>query len=263
MNDISERIEFLIKLKFPPQGQHSKEKIEAYKAELEAKSALEISVLYAEEQAKKEVREWYANAEQSERDKFLDELDDEEADFAYWCKADHWNLHEASALLLNLEPLEPTDRILQVEDFARSPIGKECLRIETLLTRSIEAGQINKTLEPTKVIQWADQKGIAVPPKLRSLIENQQSSRKNTKASDAPLPESERISLLKMVYGMAIDAYGYRPGKNRNTATGENKGSIFNALDRLGLKTDADTIRNFIKEAAARFGDPTQNRHKP
>lgn len=69
------------------------------------------------------------------------------------------------------------------------------------------------------------------------------------------LSESERNSLLKLVFGMAVAAYQYDPGKNRNSATGENRGSIAADLSRLGLNLNADTVRKFIKEAEERFSD--------
>jgi hypothetical protein len=76
----------------------------------------------------------------------------------------------------------------------------------------------------------------------------------------ATLSDSERHSLLKLVLGMAIDSYKYKPGGSRNTATGENKGSIAAALQKIqGLEMDADTIRKYIKEAEDRFKDSLSN----
>jgi DNA-binding transcriptional MerR regulator len=69
------------------------------------------------------------------------------------------------------------------------------------------------------------------------------------------LRESERVSFLKMVLGMAIDAYGHDPTAIRSSATGGNKKSIQAALYRVGLSIDADTVRKYIKEAEGRFGD--------
>jgi hypothetical protein len=69
------------------------------------------------------------------------------------------------------------------------------------------------------------------------------------------LLELERSSLLKMVLGMAVSKYGYRPSAARNSATGENKGSIYADLELLGLGLDAETVRKFIKEADEKFRD--------
>jgi hypothetical protein len=81
-------------------------------------------------------------------------------------------------------------------------------------------------------------------------------------ASDASLRQSERDSLLKMVLGMAMAAYGYKPGAPRNTVTGDKRRSISAGLQQLGLTLDADTVRKFIKEAEARFKDIIPNPHK-
>lgn len=82
-------------------------------------------------------------------------------------------------------------------------------------------------------------------------------------ASHALLRESERDSLLKMVLGMAMAAYDYKPGAPRNTVTGKNRGSISAGLQQLGLTLDADTVRKFIKEAETRFKDIIQTRRNP
>jgi hypothetical protein len=60
-------------------------------------------------------------------------------------------------------------------------------------------------------------------------------------------------TLLKIVLGMAIDAYGYDPQAQKNKATGGNSGSISAALSRIpGLSTHQDTIRKYLTEAASR-----------
>ena len=72
----------------------------------------------------------------------------------------------------------------------------------------------------------------------------------NSQFSDAnPL---EKISLLKMVLGMAMSKYDYKPNNQRNAATGENRGSIAVDLQTRGLDVDADTIRKHL-QAAKRF----------
>lgn len=75
----------------------------------------------------------------------------------------------------------------------------------------------------------------------------------NLKKPEPNLSETERRSLLKIIYGMAISKYDYRPGATRNYSTGANRGSIFADLERHGLSLDPDTIRKFIKEAEALF----------
>lgn len=65
--------------------------------------------------------------------------------------------------------------------------------------------------------------------------------------------DSEREILLKIIFGMAIDAYGYSPDRSRNEATGSKKGSISYNLTLLGLDISDDTIRKYLTEASNYF----------
>lgn len=71
-------------------------------------------------------------------------------------------------------------------------------------------------------------------------------------ASEQPeLATTERNSLYKMILGMAMEKYDYDPESRRNSATGENTGSISADLEKAGLPVDADTIREHLKAAFA------------
>ena len=75
-----------------------------------------------------------------------------------------------------------------------------------------------------------------------------------TSLKDENISESERATLLKLILGMAIDAYAYKPG-SRNTATGNNHGSIKAALQKIGLNADEKTISKYLKEAVEAYPD--------
>lgn len=75
----------------------------------------------------------------------------------------------------------------------------------------------------------------------------------SAQSSTKPLTETERGKMLAIILGMAIDAYGYDPNKERNKATGENAGSVHAAVTKLGLSVDADTIRKYLGEAVALY----------
>jgi hypothetical protein len=79
----------------------------------------------------------------------------------------------------------------------------------------------------------------------------------NTDGEQKDLSETERNTMLKLIIGMAIDAYDYDPGPDgpRNTATGGNKGSIKAALERCGLSADQKTIKKYLEEAAKQYPD--------
>jgi phosphate uptake regulator len=68
------------------------------------------------------------------------------------------------------------------------------------------------------------------------------------------LTPRERSSLLKLILIMAVTKYRYRPGV-KNKATGNNRDSISSDAEKLGLKIDNETIRNYLNESADMFSD--------
>jgi hypothetical protein len=77
----------------------------------------------------------------------------------------------------------------------------------------------------------------------------------NESKTNTGLSETERNTMLKLIIGMAIDAYSYDPDGKKNPATGNNNGSIKVALEKLGLSADEKTIKKYLNEAAARYPD--------
>lgn len=64
-------------------------------------------------------------------------------------------------------------------------------------------------------------------------------------ATDTLLP-SERKSLVKLVFAMAVDAYGYDPDDNKSPVTKD----LSDAVARADLSISDDTIRKWLKEGA-------------
>jgi hypothetical protein len=81
-----------------------------------------------------------------------------------------------------------------------------------------------------------------------SEIEPEKNAAASNKLDKAGLSETERRTLLKLVLGMAIDAYGYDQFNSRNRATGDKDG-ISAKLQTRGINIDADTIRKYLTEA--------------
>jgi hypothetical protein len=93
--------------------------------------------------------------------------------------------------------------------------------------------------------------------KLRVINSSEQITAKSTLRA-TELSTTERTTMLKLILGMAIDAYQYDPQSSRNKATGANKGSIHAALSLHGLSVDEDTIRKYLTEAAKLFPPKSQ-----
>lgn len=68
--------------------------------------------------------------------------------------------------------------------------------------------------------------------------------------ADTPkkLTETERNTMLKLIIGMAIDAYGYKPEESRNSLTGEKNG-LSAKLQKHNISINDDTIRKYLTEA--------------
>jgi len=62
------------------------------------------------------------------------------------------------------------------------------------------------------------------------------------------ITENERNSMLKLIIGMAIDAYDYDPTSKRNSATGEKNG-ISSRLSTHNIIVSDDTIRKYLSQA--------------
>lgn len=127
-------------------------------------------------------------------------------------------------------------------------------------------GAMGRRDEPTNSIiiqinrgdlkNWAESKGQKPKflfPEMRLNPEPIQN--KNTVTNLEEGRQDDTInSLLKIVLGMAIDAYKYDPDAQKNKATGANYGSIAASLEKIpGLKTEPDTIRKYLTEAAKRY----------
>jgi len=61
------------------------------------------------------------------------------------------------------------------------------------------------------------------------------------------LNPSERKSLVKMVYAMAVDCYGYNPDDKKSPVTQD----ILEAISKADLSISPDTVRKWLKEGAA------------
>ncbi len=86
-------------------------------------------------------------------------------------------------------------------------------------------------------------------------IEEFEKNNSVVKATDE-LYESERTSLLKMIWGMARDGYKHKPGMPRNTSTGEKEYSIYVACEKHGVKINKETIKKYLDQAEERFYEP-------
>ena len=184
---------------------------------------------------------------------------DAQADFEYWSKAEYWTSDEAVAISFGKNPKVVTGEALK-NYRGKAQFADNYFSRCDLLDRAIQSDRLPREIPPADFLEWAHQRSIPIPRELTDYL----SAIKDTssQSSAKPLSDTGRDSLLKLVLGMSIDSYGYKVGETRNPATGENRGSIAAALERLDLKLTPDTIRKYLKEAEQRFGDPLKNLRK-
>jgi hypothetical protein len=67
--------------------------------------------------------------------------------------------------------------------------------------------------------------------------------------TSAAQSKNERNTMLKLIYGMAVDAYDYDPKNPKNTATGGKSSGISQKLQIRGVEISNDTVKKYLDEA--------------
>ncbi|MEN8949721.1 hypothetical protein [Planktotalea arctica] len=176
-------------------------------------------------------------------------------DFNYWAMMPTLSVLEATLLSVGAKPdLIPEKHVFEMRR-RNLEIQWACLKffIERyeLMYRQFPSGVDRKLKMGTKrVSQWINETGLEVHPAFKAALDRRFNATPE-QASPRDMVDVERVSLLKLVAGMAIEQYAYDPGAQRNEAIK----NISDDLDRLGLSLDRKTIRKWLKEACE-FIDP-------
>jgi hypothetical protein len=221
----------------------------AYRAELECMSAPALSTLF--EQVKKE------------------EAEKARADFDHWSKMARWTAEEATALSFGKAP-EFVNWDKLKANHEQSSFADDYSKRRDLLLRAQEADELPVLISPAEFIGWAEQTGVALPQDFvdavwastgriedrRSLIAERDELREEVKrlkeeaARNKPLSTRERETLLKIILGMAIKGYSYKPAAGRSNTPKE----IADDLADLQISVSDDTVRQKLKDAFDTIG---------
>lgn len=71
----------------------------------------------------------------------------------------------------------------------------------------------------------------------------------DVKSTEKPLSESERTTLLKMIYGMAIDGYGFNPEEKKPKLTGQTSEGLAAQLLGVGIDVSYKSVKRHIDAA--------------
>ena len=178
------RIDYLIQRKLPlerrqlqlPPGsgvlseerEAAKDKIEAYRAELEDMSTDELRALYNVEK-EKERRDLISRWEFEEQQRFFNRIE-ADADFEYWSKASYWTIDEAVALSFGKAPEIVTWEKIK-SSIQISPFVAKFARVRELARRAAVSKQLYDPVLPSLFLAWAKRLEIDVAKELVEQIE--------------------------------------------------------------------------------------------
>lgn len=169
--------------------------------------------------------------------------------YNFWAKMAAWKREEAVCLSLNVDP-----RFMKL---THQPIDKiklftQCYSdVNDLYGRAYNRYDLHDPVRPESYLAWAKKHDVNFPAELERLLPGKESSESSDLAivkaaiANKPVGARERDTLLKIIIGMAIAGYKYKPDAPRNDAIADIQGD----LDKLGIPVSDDTIRKWLNEA--------------
>jgi hypothetical protein len=162
---------------------------------------------------------------------------------------------------------EETEEVLRKWTF--TDVAAEFIQLHDRIERAIEVGRLGEKIVPAAYIIWATNSNISLPNELIRVVKSRTEipdwkaqceavsqecdvlkreleelrSRQEKKQDLGP---KERLTVKRLIIGMAVQGYKYNPKADRNSAPKE----IADDLESLGISLDVDTVRKWLKESA-------------
>jgi hypothetical protein len=208
--------------------------------------------------------------------------DCDKPDLVLWAASPRWEVAEAAALTLGLDPRRMSSGydLPNLPGRYRSLQGLYLGRVQ-LLNRARAAREVHKA--PADIIRWLRDREVYVEPALTdavakySLIPDWKAQhdaqalraaeleaklaelRSGVQSAQEPLDGRARITFQKLILSMAMKAYDYVPGGNNGPVVKR----IVNDMLSLGLDLTTETARNHLRDAEEvlrHTGAPTTRR---
>lgn len=170
-------------------------------------------------------------------------------DFDYWAMMPKLSVMEATMLSVGAKPeLMTQEEIYELKRQKPEKLWASfrfLIERYELMFRMYPSGGYGKMhLSTRRLYQWINETGLEVHPGFKAALDK----RFGVASEPAPpkeMTDAEKVSLLKIIAGMAIEQYAYDPGAQRSDAIR----NISDDLERLGISLDRKTIRKWLKEA--------------
>ena len=168
-----------------------------------------------------------------------------EDDTLNWVRKPRWTFAQAALISIGLCPENDCGKVFEDKfhfiNTRRHPILPEAIARYHNLIEHEEAGAFSD-LSPSEFVNWFVRYDYDLPAVLDEeifkLTEPREKRRNLNKVSET--------TLLKMVAGMSVEAYGFNPKTVRGTAIPKIKSD----LEECGISLDANTIRNCLRAAS-------------
>lgn len=180
---------------------------------------------------------------------------DFEADFEYWGQMAEYKLDEALVLSVGVEPRHFGERSLEgmakrVDQNRLYPALEYLAKRREQFRRKFPTGYSGwLPISPRDLKAWFDEISLDVHVDFYAQLKQRLSipKAKVTKEPEKNISLQERETLLKLIAAMSCEQYGFDPKKSKNLATS----SIQHDIETVGLSMDSNTIRKWVREAAA------------
>lgn len=144
------------------------ERIESYRAQLEAKATYELDAFYREESAT-QYSQQQALTEAEEKSRFYNQPN-AGLDYKYYANITYLLPDEAVAVLLDKSPeIVYWERLKSCVNIW--PFAKKYEQTRTLVSRAVEGKQLPKRISPSVLLTWANKNQIFFPKALRKMLE--------------------------------------------------------------------------------------------
>lgn len=173
------------------------------------------------------------------------------ADFEYWSKMPTFSMAEVLCLSLGIEPASfDKDSLARLEKKEKStnlwPPLIFLLRRKDQLERRFGPYPIS----PIEFLEWSDRVAFDTHPEFVQLLRlyHTRSPQPTSQAGSELKPDKREIDKIAQLFtALAIDNYGYDPGKARSPIPGE----IVSLAADMGLEVSDETVRKYLRVGAS------------
>lgn len=182
------------------------------------------------------------------------------ADFEHWAKHEFLSLDEVVWLSVGFEPEERF--IASIKEFDERGNRQKLDEVTTYMSRHKEIirrkfDPYNQRYKPKfdELFAWINEVDLTVHSDFCEMISRKAKASGNASQPDVKREDSgkfdgrERVSMVKLIAAMAIDAYGFDPTEKRSDIPNE----IAGIADRLGLNLTSKTIRKYLRDGSEKL----------